>query len=322
MNLLPNRVLFSEAAVATDPGGGGGGGDSTAAAFLGAATTQTAASDAAAAPLNFFGAHVQEGGNFKEGWTSAIAEKHPALANQMMRYKTEADAFTGLENLVKTVGKKSVGAAYPKAGASPEEIAAFRTDAGVPGRAEEYNLKPEKLPDGISWDDATGKEFSELMHAHHIPAGAAKALVEAHLQTIVKQSQGQAAAESAKFGELVQTTTAEFKKEWGVDFQNRFDANNDFVGARLSEADLANPALKQALAHPAIVRIIDEARRASREAPLPGAAASVAAGSMSPRQQATEIMKNNPAWRKDPETARRVQDLYAQEAQAEKRKNR
>ena len=323
-----HRVHFTAEAVAADPGGGGAAPAAAApvaaapSAFLGNQPAASAGGDSPApsAPTNFFGDHVQEGGNFKEGWTSAIAEKHPALANQLMRYKTEGDAFTGLENLVKTVGKKTAGVSYPKAGASEAEIAAFRTDAGVPGRAEEYNLKPENLPEGIGWDDATGKTFSELMHKHHIPAAAAKELVAAHLQNVAAQGQGAQQATQAKLGELVAQTTAEFQREWGVEFQNRVDANNDFVAARLPAEALADPALQMALSHPSIVRIIDEARRASREAPLPGGANTVATGSMSPRQQAMEIIKGNPKWRKDPETEKRVNDLYAQEAQAQKRK--
>jgi len=284
------------------------------------ATPAATPAPAATTPSPFiFSGAVGEDGNFKEGWTSAIAEKHPALANQMMRYKSEADAFTGLENLVKTVGKKAAGVSYPKAGATPEEIAAFRTDAGVPGRAEEYVLKPEKLPDGVAWDDATGKQFAEIMHANHIPAAAAKALVEAHLQSVASQGVTEAQAREVKLGDLVQKSTAEFQREWGTAYQDRFNANSDFVTARLSAEDLADPALKVALSHPAMVRIIDEARRASREAPLPGVNSSAAVGSMSPRQQANEIIKANPQWRKDPALAARVNDLYGQHAQSEKR---
>ena len=61
-------------------------------------------------------------------------------------------------------------------------------------------------------------------------------------------------------------------------------------------------------------------RRASREAPLPGAANTGGMGSMSPRQQGIEIMKANPRWRQDPEMSKRVNDLYAQEAAGIKRR--
>lgn len=286
------------------------------------ATQATPAATATPATItSIFGDGVQKEGKFTEGWTSALAEKHPALANQMMRYQTEADAVAGLDNLVKMVGKKTAGIAYPKEGATPEDIAAFRADAGVPGRAEEYKLKPETLPEGVQWDDATGKQFAELMHANHIPAPAAQALVAAHLETLAKQGAGEIQAREAKLAESVAKSTAEFQREWGAGFHDRLNANTDFINARLSAEDVADPALKLALSHPAIVRIIDEARRASREAPLPGANSTAVLGSMSPQQQAMDIIKGNPQWRKDPDTARRVNDLYAQHAQAEKRRS-
>jgi hypothetical protein len=271
---------------------------------------------------HFFGEHVVKDGAFVEGWSSQLAETHPALANQMARYKTEADAFTGLENLVKTVGRKQAGVSYPKEGSTPEEIAAFRTEAGVPGRAEEYMLKPEQLPAGYDWSDATSKEFSELMHVHHVPKGAAQAIVQAYVQNAANQAVAEHAAAEAKLGELVQKTTAEMQKEWGVNYEQRFAANSDFITTIFTAAELADPALKVALSHPAMVRIIDTARRETRESPLPGAGNTIAVGSQSPREQAKAIQQANPNWRNDKALCERVSSLYAQESAAMKRKAR
>jgi hypothetical protein len=267
-----------------------------------------------------FGDVVGEDGAFKEGWTQQLADKFPRLANTAQRYKTEGDFLQGIDNALGLIGKKQTGASYPKADSAPEDIAAFREAAGVPSDPAEYQLKPETLPDGLAWDEATGAKFAELMHQHHIPAAAAKALVAAHLETVAAQQQGATQQITGQLGELVQKTTAEMRKEWGAGFQDRLDANNDFIAARLGPDELANPAIQMALSHPSIVRLVDEARRASREAPLPGANASTAVGSMSPRQQGLEIMKANPNWRSNPELARRVSDLYAQDAAAQKRR--
>lgn len=289
---------------------GSAGGEST------NATTATESST----PQHFFGEHVRgEDGSFKEGWTSALAEKFPRLANTAMRYKNEGDFFQGIDHALGLVGKKSAPY-YPKADASEDEIRAFREVAGVPLRAEEYVLKPEKLPDGVAWNEETGKHFAELMHKHHIPAAAAQELVNAHLETLVKQG-GEASAQSqAKVQALIQETTKTFQKEWGDGFNDRVEVNKDFISSRLKPEELNDPALQYALSHPALVRIVDEARRATREMPLPGAANSAATGSMSARQQAVEIIKANPNWRKDVELTKRVNDLYAQQAAADKRR--
>ncbi len=271
---------------------------------------------------NFFSDRVTKDGTFVEGWTQSLSVNHPALANQLMRYKTEGDAFIGLENLVKMVGQKASGISYPKAGATDDAVAAYRKDAGVPGRAEEYMLKPDQLPEGMAWDEATGKTFSALMHAHHIPESAAKALVGAHLEMVASQATGAATATQAKLDAMVMATTGELQKEWGVGFRDRVEANTDFVNARLSKEDMADPALRMALSHPGIVRIIDEARRAGRELPLPGANNTTATGSMTPRMQAMEIMKSNPGWQRDTALSARVSDLYKQESQAMVRRSR
>lgn len=289
--------------------------------FLGSAAPAPASGgEPSSAPAHLFGEHIQADGSFKEGWTSALAEKFPRLANTAMRYKTEADFLQGMDHALGLVGKKTAGVSYPKEGATPEEIAAFRAEAGVPMRPEEYNLKPEKLPDFITWTDDNAKKVAEVLHAHHVPEAAAKALVQVHLENITKQAEQEVAAQTGKLREMIGKTTQEFQKEWGVDYDARRTANIDFVTARFTPEDLADPMLNMALSHPAIVRIVDEARRASRESPLPGVNAASAPGSMSPRQQAMDIMTQNPQWRNNPELSRRVNDLYAQEAAAQKRR--
>lgn len=274
------------------------------------------------APQHFFGDHVVKDGTFQEGWSSELAKSHPALANQMARYKTEADAFAGLENLVKTVGRKQAGVSYPKEGSTPEEIAAYRADAGVPGRAEEYMLKPEKMPDGATWDELTGKEFSDLAHAQHLPKGAAKAIIDFHIGKVSAQAAADAAAYESRLGSMVQQTQAVFQKEWGVNHDTRLAANGDFLTTIFTKEELATPEMKIALSTPAMVRIIDTARRETREAPLPGTVNSTAIGSQSPREQAKSIMASNPKWRSDRVLTDRVNSLYAQESAAMQRKAR
>lgn len=278
-----------------------------------------AAAEPPATPSHFFGDHVQKDGKFQEGWTNSISEKFPALANSLMRYDTEEAAFQGLDNALRLIGKKQTGVSFPKAGASPDEIAAFRKDAGVPETADGYTLKPETLPDGVAWDDASAKAMAEVFHANHIPGGAAKAMVEAHLSTLAAQAKQQADAAAGKLSELVQQTTDQMRQEWGGDFDTRLTANQDFIAVRLGEEAMADPALQYALSHPALVRIVDEARRAGREQSLPGVNGAAATGSMSPGQQAAEIIKQNPRYNQDPALSRQVMDLFAQQSRMDKR---
>jgi hypothetical protein len=277
---------------------------------------------AAPAPTNFFGEHVQKDGVFQEGWTQGLQTAgFERLANKAALAKDEGSLLRSLDEALGMVGKKA-GIAYPKAGASDVEVAAFRADAGVPATAAEYGLRPEKLPDGVEWDDASMQGYAEILHNHHVPKEAAQALVARHLEDVAKQA-GQATTQFAqKISGYAEKSEQTFKPEWGVDYEPRLELNQTFVASRLQESELADPVVQAALSHPAIVRMIDEARRSLREAPLPGVGAEMGGGSHSPRQQAVAIMQANPAWERDPSMSKRVNDLYALDAAQTKRGKR
>lgn len=274
----------------------------------------------AATPAHFFGEHVQDQGAFKEGWTESLrAAGYERLANKAAFSKDEASLLRTLDETIGFVGKRPVGLSYPKEGATDEDVSAYRHDAGVPDSADAYQLKPASLPDGVAWDDAGVKPYAEIFHKHHIPQAAAAALIEQHMATVIGQVGAGQVAMEAKIGDFAKASEATYQKEWGDSYDSRLESNRAFVASRFDPAEMADPVLQAALSHPKFVRLIDEARRALREAPLPGVGREVTAGSHSPRQQAMEIMKANPAWRNDTALATRVGDLYALDAQQAKR---
>jgi hypothetical protein len=287
----------------------------------GASTPAASATPAAPPPSNFFGDHVQKGGQFNEGWTENLrAAGFERLATKAATAKDEATLFRMMDDTLGFVGKKATGVSYPKEGASDDDIAAFRRDAGVPESLDGYLLKPDKLPDGVDWNDAAMQPYAEIFHKHHIPAAAAQELISKHLEGVAGQSNQSLEAAQAKVAQLSQESVAIFQKEWGDNYDARLEQNRAFVQSRFSPEDLADPAMQAAMSNPKVVRVIDEARRALREAPLPGVGQEVATGSHSPRQQAVEIMKANPRWRNDPESFKRVTELYAlDDAQSKRR---
>lgn len=267
----------------------------------------------------FFAEGISKEGQFAEGWTQKLQELgFERLANKAALVKDETTLFKSLDDALGLLGKKA-GVSYPKAGADESAVLAYRADAGVPESPAGYDLKPAQLPEGISWDDATANAYAEAMHKHHIPAAAAKELVDAHLAQL--QTQVVAAREeftqqlSAKVDECVKT----FRDEWGRDYDTRLEANRAFIESQIPPDVLADPTLQAALSNPAIVRIIDQARLGLREGPLPGVGREITTGTHSPRQQANEIMKANPNWHRDPVLNKRVNDLHALEAAQAKR---
>lgn len=272
-------------------------------------------------PSTFFGDHVQKDGAFVEGWTENLrAAGFERLANKAAFAKDEATLLRTLDETIGYVGRKTPqGVLYPVAGASDEDVSAFRKAAGVPDSADAYQLKPEKLPDGLEWNDDQVKPYAEIFHKHHVPQAAAAELIAKHLESQAAAAAAGNDAYGQKVSQFVQASEQTFQKEWGEQYDTRLEANRAYVSSRFEPAELADPVLQAALSHPKIVRVIDEARRALREAPLPGVGAEVTAGSHSPRQQAVEIMRANPNWRSNPELSKRVGDLYALDAAQAKR---
>ena len=279
-----------------------------------------ASTPAPAPPAHFFGEHIAKEGVFNEGWSEQLrAAGFERLANKAQLAKDEATLFRSLDDTLGYVGKKQVGPTWPTEASTPEEISHFRKVAGVPDDPSGYALKPEKLPEGIEWDDADAQAYAELFHKHHVPKGAAQDLVNRHLESIARMSDKGKEIITARIGEFATQSESTFQKEWGDAYDSRLESNRAFVASRLKPEEMADPVLAAALSHPAIVRMVDEARRGLREAPLPGVGHDVGGGSMSPRQQAMTIMQANPQWSKNPDMAKRVNDLYALDAAQAKR---
>jgi hypothetical protein len=273
-----------------------------------------------ATPSHFFGEHIQKDGQFAEGWTESLrAAGFERLANTAATVKDEAALLRRLDETIGFVGKKTTGITYPKEGASDADISAFRHEAGVPDTPDGYELKPAQLPDNVQWNDAEMAGYAEIFHKHHVPKAAAQELLARHLEQVSTQA-GQIGEQfNAKISQFAQTSEATFQKEWGENYDSRLEANKAFTQARFTPEELADPALQAALSHPKIVRVIDEARRALREAPLPGVGTEITGGNMNPRQQAVAIMSANPGWRKDAALNARVNELYALQAAHDKR---
>jgi hypothetical protein len=262
----------------------------------------------------FFAEGISKNGQFAEGWTQQLQDLgFERLANKAALAKDEPTLFKSLDDALGLIGKKA-GVSYPKEGADEAAIMAFRADAGVPESPAGYDIKPTELPEGITWDDATAAAYAEAMHKHHIPAAAAKELVNAHLAQLQTQMQAAQQEYVQQLTQKVETCEKTFREEWGRDYDTRLESNRAYIQSRFTPEELAD------LSNPAVVRIIDEARIGLREAPLPGVGREITTGTHSPRQQALELMKANPRWERDPDLVKRINSLHALENAQQKRK--
>jgi hypothetical protein len=258
---------------------------------------------------------VAKEGKFVEGWTEQLRQAgFERLATKAALAKDEATLFRTMDDALGLVGKKAAPG-YPKEGATPDDVAAYRREAGVPDTPQAYALKPDKLPEGLEWSDQDAQAYAEVFHKHHIPQAAAQELVNRHLEAIGNMANEGKDRIMQRIGKFAEASEQTFQKEWGTEYDSRLEANRAFVQTRFSPDELADPVIQAALSHPAVVRMVDTARRELRGASgLPGVGHELSNGSHSPRQQAFEIMRANPGWEKNPDLAKRVNDLYALDA--------
>lgn len=109
--------------------------------------------------------------------------------NDSIDVESMAKGFNGLEQLL---GKKAHAIIPPNEKSTPEEIAEYRKAIGVPESPEGYKLKPEQLPDGVTWDDSVAKRAAELAHRHNIPAAAMSELMKFDMERAALMNQAAA----------------------------------------------------------------------------------------------------------------------------------
>lgn len=98
-------------------------------------------------------------------------------------------SYQGLEQLL---GKKANSVPVPNEKSTPEEVAAYRKAVGVPDSPEGYKLKPEQLPEGVTWDENVAKRAAELAHQHNIPAAAMQDLMKFDMDRAAMMNQAAA----------------------------------------------------------------------------------------------------------------------------------
>lgn len=203
---------------------------------------------------------LDDKGNFKTGWDASLPDDLKPSAASLAKYPNPLELMRGHINASKLIGQKSTLKA-PAPDAKPEEVQKFneqiRSVFGIPATPEEYKLaKPDKLPDGLTWDEKEVGEFAKLAHSLNIPTAAAQKLVEFDMQRMAKYAE----SGRAKIDEFVKSQEAELRKEWGPDFEANlgkaakaaqvagFDINDNelannakFIKAMLTVSNLIKP---------------------------------------------------------------------------------
>ena len=147
-------------------------------------------------------------------WMTGLTTEQKADADLV---KSLSKFEKGIPDLAKSYAEleKKVGQAivFPGEKASPEEMARFRKQVGVPEKSDDYKLEKISLPNGLEINGQETKELLALAHKLNISQGQLSAVYNWFGENLKAETQ-------ALMGSAEEATRV-LRKRWG----SEFDAN-------------------------------------------------------------------------------------------------
>ena len=213
-------------------------------------------------------------------------------------------SYQGLEQLL---GKKANSVPVPNDKSTPEEVSAYRKAIGVPDSPEGYKLKPEQLPQGVSWDENVAKRAAELAHRHNIPATAMSELMQFDMERAALMNQ----AAASMIESQLESGRAELQKVYGDKMPEKIEL------ARRAAVTAGVDPSSQGFVDPQVVKaIVSLAEKLSDDRLVEGNQTGIS----STRARARDIMTNesNPLYKRyqdgDSETVDQVRRMLTMSA--------
>ena len=213
-------------------------------------------------------------------------------------------SYQGLEQLL---GKKANSVPVPNDKSTPEEVSAYRKAIGVPDSPEGYKLKPEQLPQGVSWDENVAKRAAELAHRHNIPATAMSELMQFDMERAALMNQ----AAASMIESQLESGRAELQKVYGDKMPEKIEL------ARRAAVTAGVDPSSQGFVDPQVVKaIVSLAEKLSDDRLVEGNQTGIS----STRARARDIMTNesNPLYQRyqdgDSETVDQVRRMLTMSA--------
>ncbi len=186
---------------------------------------------------------VGEDGAFTENWTTKLPEELGDYRNGLAKFKNVADFAKSYQGLEQKLGSKANLVAIPTDKSTPEEVGAYRKALGIPEKAEDYKLTPEKFPEGMTpWPKEIIAPFEAIAHKHNVPIAAMKEMIAENLRQSGLATQAQADAIKAN----LDAGRAQLQKEFGADYAKNIQlatAAAKTVGVDPSSPGFSDPAV-------------------------------------------------------------------------------
>lgn len=163
-------------------------------------------------------------GKWPDDWRQQYAGTDTKKLGVLSRYTSPSAALDALFAAQQRISAGELKKALPK-DATPEQIAAYRTENGIPEKPEGYL---EKLPQGLvigDEDKPLFTKFAEKLHAKNLPPEAAHAAVEFYNE--LQEEQQAALVETDRATKA--STEDKLRAEWGAEYRANLNHLNAFI---------------------------------------------------------------------------------------------
>jgi hypothetical protein len=148
--------------------------------------------------------------DYPDDWRERIAKDDEKVLKKLQRLKTPEDLAKSYLELEKKLSETRPKFQLPE-NPTPEDIAKYREENGVPEKAENYDLE---LDGGLvigEYDKPIIDEFVKIAHDKNMPAGELKKAVQSYFEARAKSE-----AETTRFLEDInQNSEKELRETWG-----------------------------------------------------------------------------------------------------------
>jgi hypothetical protein len=213
-----------------------------------------------------------EDGAFQDGWLDTMPEGTFEKDDTGKVKRGDLADHKNIGSIIKSYLNKDklLGTAIQPLPEKPtdDQVKAYRAKVGCPETVEGYEIvKPEKLPEGMAFDDELLANCSKYAHDNHIPKGVfeglAKLVIDGQTETFKKVTEANAKFEQETNDKAIETATNVLKGKHGAKYDEVVETANRFYD--LPGNNEVNKAFTELMAehklnsHPAVVEFFHEA---------------------------------------------------------------
>ena len=182
----------------------------------GAGTPPAAATPpASGAPTAWHTGILGDDGSFAPKWQEKLPDGLKEYAPLAGQFNSLGGLFKALNDNMTAARAKATGVHPLGDQSTPEEVSAFRKAFGIPDQPYTFQ-KPEKLPEGVEFDEATAKEFGEFAHSINLTPAQVEQIRAWHEGSLSKQFQAQSLAKKSQEDQWIAEEREELTKQFGA----------------------------------------------------------------------------------------------------------